>query len=86
MMRKESRGFHLRGDSPETDDTNWLKWIIVQKFFQEVFIDVQGPHPRRKSKTLRQIFLPRPRPPGPGDAGKNGKAHRPGKGAAHRKN
>lgn len=31
LMRKESRGFHLRDDCPYTDNENWLKWIIVQK-------------------------------------------------------
>ncbi len=31
LMRKESRGFHLREDFKDTDDQNWLKWIIVQK-------------------------------------------------------
>ncbi len=31
MMRKESRGFHLREDYSEMDDQNWMKWIIVKK-------------------------------------------------------
>lgn len=30
MMRKESRGWFLREDFPETDNENWLKWIIVK--------------------------------------------------------
>ena len=29
-MRKESRGWFLREDYPETDNENWLKWINVQ--------------------------------------------------------
>ena len=29
QMRKESRGWFLREDYPETDNKNWLKWIIV---------------------------------------------------------
>jgi succinate dehydrogenase/fumarate reductase flavoprotein subunit len=29
-MRKESRGWFLREDYPQTDDANWLKWIIVE--------------------------------------------------------
>ncbi len=28
-MRKESRGWFLREDFPETDNENWLKWITV---------------------------------------------------------
>ena len=30
LVRKESRGWFLREDFPETDNTNWLKWIVVQ--------------------------------------------------------
>jgi succinate dehydrogenase/fumarate reductase flavoprotein subunit len=30
LMRKESRGWFLREDYPQTDNKNWLKWIIVQ--------------------------------------------------------
>jgi succinate dehydrogenase/fumarate reductase flavoprotein subunit len=29
-MRKESRGWFLREDYPQTDDANWLKWIVVE--------------------------------------------------------
>ncbi len=29
-MRKESRGWFPREDYPETDNKNWLKWIIVK--------------------------------------------------------
>ncbi|NLO48538.1 MAG: FAD-binding protein [Clostridiales bacterium] len=31
LLRKESRGWFLREDYPETDNKNWLKWIIVKK-------------------------------------------------------
>ena len=30
-MRTESRGAHFRSDFPHSDDTNWLKNIIVSK-------------------------------------------------------
>jgi succinate dehydrogenase/fumarate reductase flavoprotein subunit len=29
-MRKESRGWFLREDYPQTDNANWLKWIVVE--------------------------------------------------------
>jgi succinate dehydrogenase / fumarate reductase flavoprotein subunit len=30
LAREESRGWHLREDLPERDDTRWLKWILLQ--------------------------------------------------------
>jgi succinate dehydrogenase/fumarate reductase flavoprotein subunit len=31
LMRTESRGDHYREDYPDTDDKNWLAWIIITK-------------------------------------------------------
>jgi len=31
LLRKESRGSHLRLDFPFTDNDNWLKWIISRQ-------------------------------------------------------
>ena len=31
LMRKETRGSHLRMDYPETDNKEWLKWILISQ-------------------------------------------------------
>jgi len=31
IMRTESRGDHYREDYPDTDDKNWLAWVIITK-------------------------------------------------------
>ena len=31
LMRTETRGTNIREDYPETDNQNWLKWIIIKK-------------------------------------------------------
>lgn len=31
LFRTESRGNHYREDYPESDDKNWLAWIVIQK-------------------------------------------------------
>jgi succinate dehydrogenase/fumarate reductase flavoprotein subunit len=41
QMRKESRGWFLREDYHETDNQNWLKWIIVKKQGQEMTLTTE---------------------------------------------
>ncbi|CEP68992.1 FAD-dependent pyridine nucleotide-disulphide oxidoreductase [Moorella glycerini] len=36
LYRKESRGFLYRRDFPNTDNINWLKWVMVQKVSDEM--------------------------------------------------
>ncbi|MBI4331471.1 MAG: FAD-dependent oxidoreductase [Chloroflexi bacterium] len=31
LQRTESRGYHLRGDYPQVDNKNWLKWVLIKK-------------------------------------------------------
>lgn len=31
LAREESRGFHFREEYTQTDNQNWLKWVMVQK-------------------------------------------------------
>lgn len=40
-QRQESRGWFLREDYPETDNKNWLKWLIVKKQGEEMCITTQ---------------------------------------------
>ncbi|MGQ9704481.1 MAG: hypothetical protein ACUVS1_07860 [Actinomycetota bacterium] len=60
LLRKESRGWFLREDYPETDNSNWLKWIILQDreggmalWTEDVPVDKcpYRPHPARSAIT-----------------------------------
>ncbi len=31
LLRKETRAAHIREDYPQTDNKNWLKWIVIRK-------------------------------------------------------
>ena len=42
MMRKESRGWHMREDFPQMDNTNWLKWIVVQEKNGEMLLTTEA--------------------------------------------
>jgi succinate dehydrogenase/fumarate reductase flavoprotein subunit len=41
LERKESRGWHIREDYPNTDNQNYLKWIIIQNRKGEMVISDQ---------------------------------------------
>jgi succinate dehydrogenase/fumarate reductase flavoprotein subunit len=41
LERKESRGWFVREDFPETDNANWLKWIILQDKDGEMAISTE---------------------------------------------
>jgi succinate dehydrogenase/fumarate reductase flavoprotein subunit len=41
LPREESRGWFIREDFPETDNANWLKWIVVQDNQGEMAISTE---------------------------------------------
>ncbi len=46
-MRKESRGWFLREDYPETDNKNWHKWIVVENKNGEMVFSTEPIPPER---------------------------------------
>ena len=46
-MRKESRGWFLREDYPETDNKNWHKYIVVEKRDGEMVLSTEEIPPER---------------------------------------
>ncbi|MBP1732989.1 MAG: SdhA [Deltaproteobacteria bacterium] len=42
LTRKESRGWHMREDYPQTDNTNWLKRIIIQDRKGEMLLTTEA--------------------------------------------
>jgi fumarate reductase (CoM/CoB) subunit A len=45
LIRTESRGAHYREDSPEQDDKNWLKNIIIRLEFGEMMLETRQATP-----------------------------------------
>jgi succinate dehydrogenase/fumarate reductase flavoprotein subunit len=41
LVREESRGWHLREDFPERDDTAWLKWVLLQEKSGEMLVSTE---------------------------------------------
>ena len=41
LERRESRGFHFREDYPETDNVNWLKWVLADNVNGELRISTE---------------------------------------------
>lgn len=62
ILRKETRGASLREDFPETDNINWLKWVMVKKEDGEIkaryeplpIEEYPYPPPRKK---FNQLYL-----------------------------
>lgn len=46
-MRKESRGWFLREDYPETDNEHWHKWIVVQQVDGRMTLSTEDIPPER---------------------------------------
>lgn len=42
LERKESRGFHFREDYPETDNNNWLKWVVADNKDGKIVISTEN--------------------------------------------
>jgi succinate dehydrogenase/fumarate reductase flavoprotein subunit len=41
QLRRESRGWFLREDYPNTDNKNWLKWIIVKRQNEDMIFNTE---------------------------------------------
>lgn len=41
LERTESRGWHYREDYPDTNDGNWLKWIILKKDGDKIMVNTE---------------------------------------------
>lgn len=58
LARRESRGFAYRDDYPETDNTNWIKWVVVAKGKEGMVTflrDVPAPYVK-PPQTVRPYF------------------------------
>ena len=42
LARTESRGFHYREEHPETDNANWLKWVLLKEDGGQMAVSTQS--------------------------------------------
>jgi succinate dehydrogenase / fumarate reductase flavoprotein subunit len=63
LMRKESRGYHIRTDRPEVDHINWLERIVVKNDNGKMSLTSRKPHstilpfPRSKHKNVMTYVI-----------------------------
>jgi succinate dehydrogenase/fumarate reductase flavoprotein subunit len=54
LQRNESRGAHFRKDYPETDNSKWLKHLVIRKIegklkIEKTSVDLREIHPEEET-------------------------------------